>query len=156
MSISTSQHGSKAPLNDSRLWSGATATYPFLPVQYHDLLNRRHVLEGELRLMFAVLEDAIQCYLRSMDGQTEKDREEFREVQAWLETPASRNWRRQSLFGFEPLCEALGIEPGRLRQRLVSIRTHNLEVKRFRRAHRSVGSLAQPSTRLSASRYDSA
>ena len=38
-----------------------------LPGQYADLVRRNHVIEGELKLLLAVLEDAIRCYLRNVE-----------------------------------------------------------------------------------------
>jgi len=42
-----------------------------LPGQYVDLVRRNEVIEGELKLLLAVLEDAIRCYLRNVNA---KDR----------------------------------------------------------------------------------
>ncbi|SRR5712692_5282441 len=81
-----------------------------LPTQYYDLLKRRHTLESERRLMFAVLEDAIECYLKYMGARHRKQRILFYEAREWVN---ARN--RKGLFAFESLCETLGIEPSRLR-----------------------------------------
>lgn len=115
-----------------------------LPKQYNDILRRPRFRAGEIRLMFAVLEDAIQCYLANMDGKTEKQRRDFMEVQDWFATPSSANRGWQSLFAFEQLCDALGIEPNRLRRELAAIQNGNGAHKRIRRAHRAPGGLVQP------------
>jgi len=81
-----------------------------LPEQYSDLRRRRHELRGELGLMFAVLEDAIHCYLRHMNATGRQRRELFYEVRHWMNSR-----RGKELFAFETLCEALGIDAGRLR-----------------------------------------
>jgi hypothetical protein len=117
-----------------------------LPKQFDDVMRRPSLRDGVIRLMFAVLEDAIQCYLASMHGETEKQRRDFMEVQDWFATPSSANRGWQSLFAFEPLCEALGIEPNRLRRELGAIQNGDRAPRRIRRAHRSPGGLVQPTT----------
>ena len=84
-----------------------------LPGQYNDLCRRRHQLQGELKLMFAVLEDAIHCYLRHMNANGRKRRKLFYDVRHWIN---SRHG--EALFEFETLCEAFGINAGRLRAML--------------------------------------
>ena len=56
-----------------------------LPGQYADLVRRNHVIEGELKLLLAVLEDAIRCYLRNAQVKGGERRREFIEVRNWFE-----------------------------------------------------------------------
>lgn len=84
-----------------------------LPEQYNELRRRRHELTGELKLMFAVLEDAIHCYLHYMNAKTRQRRILFYEVRDWMNSN-----QRQGLFAYDTLCEALGIDGGRLRKML--------------------------------------
>ncbi len=84
-----------------------------LPVQYYELMRRRNVLEGERKLMFAVLEDAIDCYLKNMNAKGRRRRILFYEVQNWM---SIRN--RAGLFSYETLCETLGVDPNGLRAAL--------------------------------------
>ena len=56
-----------------------------LPGQYADLVRRNHVIEGELKLLLAVLEDAIRCYLRNVDAKDGEHRRDFVEVRNWFE-----------------------------------------------------------------------
>ncbi len=81
-----------------------------LPAQYYELMRRRNVLEGERKLMFAVLEDAIDCYLKNMTAKSRRRRILFYEVQNWMSTK-----NRAGLFSYETLCEALEINPVALR-----------------------------------------
>ncbi len=37
--------------------------FPLMPQQYYDLISRRRIIDGERRLMFAVFEDAIRCFV---------------------------------------------------------------------------------------------
>src|SRR5216684_3039045 len=75
-----------------------------MPAQYADLVRRSHTLEGELKLLMAVLEDAIRCYLRNVDAKDGERRREFIEVRSWFESGFGG---RAGIFGFENLCEAL-------------------------------------------------
>jgi hypothetical protein len=73
------------------------------------------MLRGEQRLMLAVLEDGIATLLkhaRATRGQAARVR---RETFAWLVATS-----RDELFGYERLCEALGIDGARLRRRVLS------------------------------------
>ena len=86
-----------------------------LPVQYNELLRRRSVLEGERKLMFAVLEDAVECFLKHMNAKSRRHRLLFYEVQNWMN---ARN--RVGLFSYQTLCESLGIDAKALRLSLES------------------------------------
>jgi hypothetical protein len=68
---------------------------------------------GEKRLMAAVLADAIRIYLKHAHSLTASGRMEFRETAEWIESRS-----RGSLYGFQSVCETLGIEAERLRGRL--------------------------------------
>ena len=81
-----------------------------LPVQYADLVRRNHVIEGELKLLLAVLEDAIRCYLRNVNAKDGERRREFVEVRAWFEGSIDGS-RCGDIFSFENLCAALSIDP---------------------------------------------
>lgn len=82
-----------------------------LPEQYNELRRRRDELHGELKLMFAVLEDAIYCYLHHVNAKSRQRRILFYEVRDWMNSRHGKG-----LFAYETLCEALGIDPGRLRK----------------------------------------
>lgn len=112
-------------------WSEFDA--PLLPVQYYGMLTRPRPPEGEFRLMLAVLEDAIRCYLKNMRCRTETQRRLFYEVQQWFSASDSCGGG-QGPFAFENLCEALGIKPGLLRERLGSLHLRDLPTRRHRRA----------------------
>src|SRR5271170_709334 len=89
-----------------------------LPVQYADLVRRNHVIEGELKLLLAVLEDAIRCYLRNVNAKDGERRRDFVEVRNWFEGGGRAGARRPDIFSFDNLCAALGIEPRCLLERL--------------------------------------
>ena len=82
-----------------------------LPVQFGESRRRKLPSEGERKLLFAVLEDAIRTYLRHRDsGLAARNNEEFVEAVEWLSVDDD-----SSPFTFLNVCEALGIEPDCLR-----------------------------------------
>lgn len=110
-----------------------------MPAQYADLVRRNHTLEGELKLLMAVLEDAIRCYLRNVDAKDGERRREFVEVRNWFESTVAGP---AGIFSFENLCEALGIEPHRLLARLGIMTIGDLPSRRYQmRRHRALSSL---------------
>ena len=112
-----------------------------LPGQYADLVRRNHVIEGELKLLLAVLEDAIRCYLRYANSKDGERRREFIEVRSWFEG-ARAGVRRGDIFSFENLCAALGIEPRYLLDRLRILTIDDLPSRRYQmRRHRPLSSL---------------
>jgi len=112
-----------------------------LPGQYVDLVRRNHVIEGELKLLLAVLEDAIRCYLRYANSKDGERRREFVEVRTWFEgkRPSARS---ADIFSFENLCAALSIEPRYLLDRLRVLTIGDLPSRRYQmRRHRPLSSL---------------
>ena len=110
-----------------------------MPAQYADLVRRNHTLEGELKLLMAVLEDAIRCYLRNVDAKDGERKREFIEVRNWFESSVKGP---AGIFSFENLCEALGIEPRRLLARLGIMTIGDLPSRRYQmRRHRALSSL---------------
>jgi hypothetical protein len=91
-----------------------------LPSQYSDLIRRRSLaLDGEHRLMWAVLEDAIRSYLANQACATAKQQHAFAEVNAWFHAAADEPG---GLFTFETICEFLAIDSAKLVKRLRCIR----------------------------------
>jgi hypothetical protein len=110
-------------------WLSARFEPDFLvPVQYFDLTRRRSNLDGETRLVFAVLEDAVRCYVKSVNSSRPSDRTQFAEVQRWFHAEPGTH----SPFSFEYVCDVLGIEPDALRQRLGLMSTDDLPTKQMR------------------------
>ncbi len=115
-----------------------------MPGQYVDLVRRNHVIEGELKLLLAVLEDAIRCYLRNVNSKDGERRREFIEVRKWFEVDSIAG-RRAEIFSFENLCVALGIEPRGLLARLRILTIADLPSRRYQmRRHRPLSSLRHP------------
>ncbi len=126
------------PSNQTRVFNECAGPDPWLsarfepdflvPVQFFDLTRRRSMLDGETRLVFAVLEDAVRCYVKTIDSPRRGDREQFEEVQRWFHAEVGIH----SPFSFEYVCDVLGIEPGALRSRLGLLNANDLPTKQMR------------------------
>jgi hypothetical protein len=82
-----------------------------MPGQYYEGVRRDDpVTEAVKRLMLAVLEDALRCLQTRATSPTSIDRRMFLEAQAWISDRTAHG-----PFAFVAVCEALGIEPNRLR-----------------------------------------
>ncbi len=70
-----------------------------LPIQYFEAMRRKHLLEGEKRLILSVLEDAIECFMKCIDASTSKGQRLFRDADEWIahEDKASVFFARQRL-----------------------------------------------------------
>jgi len=99
------------------------------------------------RLMLAVLEDAMRCYLTYADSRGRAQRRLFVEAEAWL---ADR--KADGAFAFETVCETLGIDPNCLREGLRQWRLKELNGMNPRRLTRrapvtGVGRIGAPPKR---------
>lgn len=113
-----------------------------LPGQYADLVRRNQVIEGELKLLLAVLEDAIRCYLRNVNAKDGERRRDFIEVRNWFEAGSGTATRQADVFSFDNLCAALGFEPRSLLARLRILTITDLPSRRYQmRRHRPLSSL---------------
>jgi hypothetical protein len=101
--------------------------YPITPQQYYDQFSRAERLEGEWRLLFAVLEDAVRCYTTAARSGRSADRRALEEVKEWVDARGDRD-----LFSFDSICRELDLEPDRLRRQLASLGTVKIPMRRFR------------------------
>jgi hypothetical protein len=79
-----------------------------LPDQFHRTGTRS--LSGEQKLMLAVLLDAMHIYVQPTEEWQHEKRRLFVETRRWLDSK-DRTW----LFSYERVCEALDVDPDRLR-----------------------------------------
>ena len=97
-----------------------------LPAQYGNMCRKKLPSEGERKLLFAVLEDAIRLYLKHRDdAESYRHDPDFLEAAQWLSSD-----EEYGPFAFVRICDALGINADRLRMgignhtgRLEEIRT---------------------------------
>jgi hypothetical protein len=74
--------------------------------QFHDTYRRKIPQQPEIRLMLAVLEDAINCYQDNIFAVNKKRVQLFKEAEQWfMDDDAS--W----IFSFVSICSILDLEP---------------------------------------------
>jgi hypothetical protein len=83
-------------------------------VRYEAVYRRAEPACGERRLLLAVLEDGIRTFLKNARATHGRALNLRREAFSWLTTND-----RSDVFAFENICEALAIDAGRLRQRVL-------------------------------------
>ena len=101
-----------------------------LPIQYFEAMRRKHLLEGEKRLILSVLEDAVECFMKCIESQTNKGQRLFRDADEWINLEDKR-W----VFSFDNVCEMLDINADYMRaglrrwkeRKLVAIQRRNEE-----------------------------
>jgi hypothetical protein len=74
--------------------------------QYHDTYRRKIPHQSEIRLMFAVLEDAINCYQDNIFAVNKKRIQLFKEAEDWFMNDDA-SW----IFSFVSICSILNLEP---------------------------------------------
>ncbi len=84
-----------------------------LPVQYFEAMRRKHLLEGEKRLVLSVLEDAIECFMKCIDSSTNKGQRLFRDAEEWINLE-DKKW----VFSFDNVCDMLDVNPEYMRRGL--------------------------------------
>jgi len=84
-------------------------------VRYEAVYRRAEPACGERRLLLAVLEDGIRTFLKHSRATHGRALNLRREAFSWLTTDD-----RRDVFAFENICEALGIDAARLRQRVLA------------------------------------
>lgn len=83
-----------------------------LPEQFFTLLGRKPI-QGEKRLLLAMLEDAVHCFQTYVLAKKPHERRLFQEAEEWIDS-TDGHW----YFSFENICDILGIHPGRMRTAL--------------------------------------
>lgn len=107
---------------------------PDFPVsaQFYDLIHRRQFPDGETRLIMAILDDAVCCYVKCANAVRHSDRKLFVEAESWFETGSAS----RSLFSFDHVCDVLGVEPEFFRTRLKKLTAADLCLTRGRQIRR--------------------
>ena len=98
-----------------------------LPSQFFDRVRRRTELDGERRLMIAVLEDALDVYRKQLVAHDGRGRQLFLEAEQWLEDREAND-----LFSFENICDVLDLNAEYIRRGLRSLRTRSVDPSRGR------------------------
>jgi len=84
-----------------------------LPVQFFGTSDRSYTECGEVALMRAVLEDALNCMAKQFSHRGRRPQRLAREAEAWFFAD-DEHWP----FAFVNICAVLGLDPGYLRRGL--------------------------------------
>ena len=113
-----------------------------LPIQYFEAMRRKHLLEGEKRLILSVLEDAVECFMKCIDSATNKGQRLFRDADEWIDLEDKR-W----VFSFDNVCDMLDINPEYMRRglrRWKERKVEAMEQAHIARAEQAALAAAQP------------
>jgi hypothetical protein len=94
---------------------GSAAEDAEMAVSFSAIYRRAEPAAGERRLLLAVLEDGIRTLLKHADATRGRARTLKREALTWLLSDAQTD-----VFAFASICEALEIDPGRLRGQILA------------------------------------
>jgi hypothetical protein len=93
-----------------------------LPIQYFEAMRKKHLLEGEKRLILSVLEDAVECFMKCIDSPTSKGQRLFRDADEWISLE-DKHW----VFSFDNVCDMLDINPEYMRRGLRQWKERKIE-----------------------------
>jgi hypothetical protein len=86
----------------------------FLPSQFYGTAGLSRQLEGEKRLMIAILKDAVECLDKYRGARSSSGRSHYQNALEWVEDK-STDW----LFSFNNICDLLGFDPDYMREVLL-------------------------------------
>ena len=115
-------HSSHRPALSPFLYDlgAATQALPLaavLPAQFHGSPVNANASSGEVALMRAVLEDAIECFQKQAFKSDRRTQRLAREAEEWL-CKDDQQWP----FSFLNICNVLGIDPEYIRRGLKQLR----------------------------------
>src|SRR3972149_5406135 len=97
----------------------------FFPSQFYGTTGLSRKLEGEKRLMIAVLKDAVECLEKYRSARNSAGRSHYENALEWVQDKGT-DW----LFSFTNICDLLGFDPDYLRS--VLLKRENGSAKAFR------------------------
>jgi len=86
----------------------------FLPSQFYGTGGLSRKLEGEKRLMIAILKDAVECLDKYRGARSSAGRSHYENALEWVQDKGT-DW----LFSFTNICDLLGFDPDYLRSQLL-------------------------------------
>jgi hypothetical protein len=75
---------------------------------------KRTIRDGEERLMFAVLENAVECFQKYVLARKPSRKQLFQEAEEWF-----LDKETEALYSFENICDTLGFHPDHIRKGLM-------------------------------------
>jgi hypothetical protein len=97
----------------------------FLPYQFYGRSGLSRLLDGEKRLMIAILKDAVECLEKYRGSRGGAGRGHYENALEWVQDKGTE-W----LFSFTNICDLLGFDPDYLRS--VLLRRENGSAKPLR------------------------
>jgi hypothetical protein len=85
-----------------------------MPAQFFPARRGSASVEPIMRLMGGILADAVRSFQRNFEAQGASRRQEFKEARHWI-----FDAKEDGPFSFEDICEALDIDPRRLRELII-------------------------------------
>jgi hypothetical protein len=82
----------------------------FLPSEFYGAGGLSRKLEGEKRLMIAILKDAVECLEKYRGTRSSSGRSNYQDALEWVQDKGT-DW----LFSFTNICDFLGFDPDYLR-----------------------------------------
>ena len=86
----------------------------FLPAQFYGATGLSRKLEGEKRLMIAILKDAVECLEKYRGSHSLAGQIQYENAIEWVQD-TGREW----LFSFTNICDLLGFDSEYLRETLL-------------------------------------
>jgi hypothetical protein len=86
----------------------------FLPSQFYGTGGLSRQLDGEKRLMIAILKDAVECLDKYRSQRSAPARSQYQNALEWVQDK-NTEW----LFSFTNICDLLGFDPDYMREVLL-------------------------------------
>ena len=86
----------------------------FLPAQFYGTGGLSRQLDGEKRLMIAILKDAVECLNKYRGARSSLGSTQYQNALEWVQDEGT-DW----LFSFNNICDLLGFDPDYLRKVLI-------------------------------------
>lgn len=103
--------------NTEDRYTGFLQPDAILPTQFFQSLRSKGQFDGERRLMIAVLEDAVNCFMKQLHAIEPKARQLYLDAEEWI-TTEDRTW----FFAFDNVCDTLDLDPEYIRGGLLKWR----------------------------------
>ncbi|MGH7823304.1 MAG: hypothetical protein ACREQ9_26385 [Candidatus Binatia bacterium] len=114
-----------------------------LPSQFFGALREKGFVEGEKRLMAAVLADAVECYMKYAFTSESRAHQLFLDAEAWIFENETGPW----FFSFTNICDVLGLEPEYIHRGLLEWRRKRVPTFRpaeaFRHGPKPAGTMIE-------------
>ncbi len=88
-----------------------------------EAVYKRTIRDGEERLMFAVLENAVEYFQKYVLARKPRGKQLFQEAEEWFQDKEN-----EALYSFESICETLGFHPDHIRKGLMAWKEAKLKL----------------------------